>query len=178
VDILGEHDRRDPQCLLYHEHLMKFVTDHDLEMYVRFHGRRAAREVRQYLANADIFLAPFVELPNGDKDGIPTALLEGMAAGCAVVTTDAGSILEVIDNGVEGIVVPQRDSIALAEAISQLVNDSSLLNRISHAAIDRVRNQFDVSHCEEIFHQRVRRAINSIHNSRAATIYENRSAFL
>jgi glycosyltransferase involved in cell wall biosynthesis len=90
-----------------------------------------------------------------------------MAAGCAVVTTDAGSILEVIDNGVEGIIVPQCDSMAMAESISQLAKDNSLLNRLSRAAILRVRKQFDVSHCEEIFHQRVRCAVNSQHTSQA-----------
>jgi glycosyltransferase involved in cell wall biosynthesis len=169
VDILGEPDDRDPHSLAYYKHLMKFVTEHNLKALMRFRGRRTAREVRQYLASADIFLAPFVELPNGDKDGIPTALLEAMAAGCAVVTTDAGSILEVIDNGVEGIVVPQCDSMAIAESILQLAKDNALLNRLSRAAILRVRKQFDVSHCEEIFHQRVRRAINSKHTGQAAS---------
>jgi glycosyltransferase involved in cell wall biosynthesis len=169
VDILGEPDNRDPNSLAYYKHLMKFVTEHNLESLMRLCGRRTAREVRQHLAVADIFLAPFVELPNGDKDGIPTALLEAMAAGCAVVTTDAGSILEVIDNGVEGIIVPQCDSMAIAESISQLAKDNSLLNRLSRAAILRVRKQFDVSHCEEIFHQRVRCAIDSEHTSQAAS---------
>jgi glycosyltransferase involved in cell wall biosynthesis len=169
VDILGEPDDRDRQCLAYYVQLMKFVTEHKLESLVRFRGRRTAHEVRQYLAAADIFLAPFVELMNGDKDGIPTALLEAMAAGCAAVATDAGSILEVIDNGVEGIIVPQCNSIALAEAISQLVKNGSLLNRFSRAAIHRVRKQFDISHCEEIFHQRIRCAINSKHTSQTVS---------
>jgi len=168
VDILGEPDDRDSHCLAYYEHVLKFITEHNLKSLIRFRGRRTAREVRQHLATADIFLAPFVELPNGDKDGIPTALLEAMAAGCAVVTTDAGSILEVIDNGVEGIIVPQCDPMAMAEAISHLVKDNALRNRLSRAAILRVRKQFDVSHCEEIFHQRVRSAINSKHTGQAA----------
>lgn len=169
VDILGEPDDRDSDCLAYYEQLMKFIAVHNIESLMRFHGRRTAREVRQHLACADIFLAPFVELPNGDKDGIPTALLEAMAAGCAVITTDAGSILEVVDNGVEGIIVPQCDSMALADSILQLAKDTALLNRLSRAAILRVRNQFDVSHCEEKFHQRIRCAIISKNTDQATS---------
>lgn len=161
LEILGEPDAHDTQAHLHYKELKAFVADHRLENMTKFRGRKTALEVRQHLAQADVFVAPFVELPNGDKDGIPTALLEAMAAGCAIVSTGAGSILEVIDDGVEGIIVPQFDSAALAESILRLAADADLRAHLSRGAIDRVRRDFDVSHCEASFHERVRTAVAS-----------------
>ncbi len=163
MEILGEYDEHDPNGLAYFEQLKQFVADHKLEQQILFLGRQTAEQVRQHLSDGDIFVAPFVELANGDKDGIPTALLEAMAAGCAIVATDAGSITEVFDNGVEGLMVPQFDSTALADAIALLVADDSLRTRLARAAVQRVRREFDVSHCEAIFHERVQAAIEARH---------------
>jgi glycosyltransferase involved in cell wall biosynthesis len=156
LDILGEFDTHDPDGPRYFEQLQLFVATHNLGDSVHFRGRQSAPQVRQWLAETDIFLAPFIELANGDKDGIPTALLEAMAAGCAIVASDAGSMTEVFDDGVEGLMVPQSDARALAEAIALLVTDEQLRTQIAHAAVARVRRQFDVDVCEPLFHERIR----------------------
>jgi glycosyltransferase involved in cell wall biosynthesis len=159
IEICGEYDAHDPHGPAYFEQLKTFIATHKLESQVIFRGRQTAPEVRQLLSASDIFVAPFVELPNGDKDGIPTALLEAMAAGCAIVATDAGSITEVIDHNGHGLIVPQCDAAALADAIASLVSDNTLRTRLSHAAVERVRREFDVSVLEGAFHQRVQAAI-------------------
>jgi glycosyltransferase involved in cell wall biosynthesis len=161
VDICGEYDTHDPHGPAYFQQLQHFVAEHHLEANILFRGRQTAAEVRQHLSEKDIFLAPFVELPNGDKDGIPTALLEAMAAGCAIVATDAGSIPEVITHEVEGLLVPQCDAEGLADAIARLIANAPLRSRLSQAATARVRRDFDVSVLEGIFHQRVHAAIES-----------------
>jgi glycosyltransferase involved in cell wall biosynthesis len=160
IDLLGEFDVFEAGTKEYSEELTAYVTTHGLESEVRFRGRQTAAQVREYLAEADVFLAPFVELANGDKDGIPTALLEGMAAGCAVVSTDAGSMLEVVRDGVEALLVPQCDAWALAEAIGRLLDDETLRGRLSGAAVERVKNHFDVRVCEPWLHERIREAIS------------------
>jgi glycosyltransferase involved in cell wall biosynthesis len=157
--IAGDPDESDPASQACHEALKQRIATNRLEAIVRLEGWKTGQEVRRSLADADIFVAPYVELPNADKDGIPTALLEAMAAGCAVVTTDAGSILEVIDDGIEGLIVPQSDAAALADAIARLIQEDGLRSRISRAAADRVRRQFDISRCESGLQERVRAAI-------------------
>ena len=159
VEILGEPDAHDAATVDYFEDLKQLVAANDLGIRVQFRGRQTAAQVRTHLTETDIFVAPFIELENGDKDGIPTALLEGMAAGCAAVVTDAGSILEVVTDGVDALVVPQRNPHLLAAAIERLAGDDDLRNRLSQAGVERVRQHFDVSRCEAAFHTRIREAI-------------------
>jgi glycosyltransferase involved in cell wall biosynthesis len=78
-----------------------------------------------------------------------------MAAGCPIVTTDAGSMLEVVDHEREGLIVPQRDAGALADAVLRLARESDLAHRISRGATLRARRQFDSNHAEEVFHARI-----------------------
>ena len=61
--------------------------------------------------------------------------------------------------GVEGLVAPQRDPIALASAIALLVGDEALRARVSQAAISRVKRQFDIATRESRLHVRIRSAI-------------------
>ena len=134
---------------------------------VRFAGRRTSREVRVFLDEADVFVAPFVDLPSGDKDGIPTAVLEAMAAGSVIVATDAGSIREMIDDGRQGLIVPQRDAAALAAAVHRLAGDPALAARLGSGAAARARLEFDIGRSETAFHDLVRRAVEARRRGRA-----------
>jgi len=130
----------------------------ELEIGHAFHleGRRSGPEVRRFLNDSHLFVAPFVETDSGDKDGIPTALLEAMATGLPAVATDAGSITEVIGNGRDGLIAPQRDGAALGEAIGALLADPERRRRMGLNAADTIRRSFDVGVCEHLFHQRIR----------------------
>jgi colanic acid/amylovoran biosynthesis glycosyltransferase len=156
--IVGAPDSHAPQSVAYASALRAQVAELGLDSAVRFHGQRNSLEIRKHLEDAHIFVAPFVDLPNGDKDGIPTAVLEAMATGCAIVATTAGSIAEVVDNGREGLLVPQRNSEALAAAVERLVGDDALVARLGERAASRARREFDVAVCEGAFHDRVRTA--------------------
>jgi glycosyltransferase involved in cell wall biosynthesis len=68
-------------------------------------------------AEADIFVLPCVRAVDGDMDGLPTVLMEAMAAGLPVVTTEISAIPDLIEDGVSGLLVPPRDAVALARAI-------------------------------------------------------------
>ena len=118
-------------------------------------GRKTGDEVRAFFSRSHLFVAPFIETDTGDKDGIPTVLLEAMAAGLPVVATDAGSITEVIDDGTDGILVRQRDPKALADAIERMLNDESARSAFARRAVEKVRAHFDVAVCEPQFHQRI-----------------------
>jgi glycosyltransferase involved in cell wall biosynthesis len=123
-------------------------------------GRKPANEVKGILERAHLFIAPFVETEAGDKDGIPTCLLEAMASGLPAVCTDAGSIPEVIEHGEDGVLVPQRDAGRLSEAIEAMLRNPEERARMGRKAVSTIRERFDVGVCEHRFHDRVRKIVS------------------
>jgi glycosyltransferase involved in cell wall biosynthesis len=167
--IVGAADSHSPESCDYGAALRRRAAGLGLADAVRFAGRRTSREVRAFLDDAHVFVAPFVDLPSGDKDGMPTAVLEAMAAGSVIVATDAGSICEMIEDGHQGLIVPQRDARALAAAVQRLTEDPALATRLSAGAAARVRSEFDIARSETAFHDLVRDAVGARRRARMAT---------
>ena len=88
-----------------------------LEERVRMPGLVSHNELPRFLETHDIFVAPCVIAPSGERDGIPNAIIEAMAFGLPVISTRVNAIPEIVRNGETGLVVPQRDAAALVEAI-------------------------------------------------------------
>ena len=99
-------------------------------------GARAAAEAPALTGQAvnDATYGKTVETASGDKDGIPTAILEGMSTALPIVATDAGSIPEILTDGAHGFLVKQRDPQALAKAIQQLAAQPMLARDLGRAA--------------------------------------------
>jgi glycosyltransferase involved in cell wall biosynthesis len=76
------------------------------------------------------------------SEGISNAVVEAMACGIPVVTTDCGGMSEAVSDGVEGLVVPIRDPLAMADAIERLYIDSELRARMGAAGRTRVERDF------------------------------------
>jgi len=87
----------------------------------------------------EIQSARVVALPSS-CEGVPTALLEGMAAGRPVVSTNVGHVSSIVDEGVEGFLVALGDVALLAHRLTQLLSDSALAARMGTAARARTRN--------------------------------------
>jgi glycosyltransferase involved in cell wall biosynthesis len=73
-------------------------------------------------------------------------ILEGMAAGRAVVATRGGGVPEFVENGVTGILVPMDDIPALADAMARLLGDRHLREQMGHRARQHVIESFTVQH--------------------------------
>ncbi|MGK0263492.1 MAG: colanic acid/amylovoran biosynthesis glycosyltransferase, partial [Planctomycetota bacterium] len=101
------------------------------------------------------FVAPYVETESGDKDGIPTAMLEALASSLPVITTNSGSIVEVIDDNVEGLIVAQHDSMAFADALETVLKDNNVEQRMAKAARARFDKDFDIKVTEKRLHERI-----------------------
>jgi glycosyltransferase involved in cell wall biosynthesis len=153
--IVGDVDKGVATSENYKAELCDLITRLDLWGKIHLEGRQPEQGVRKFLSIAQLFVAPFVETDYGDKDGIPTALVEALATGIPAVVTDAGSILEVVDDRVEARVVPQRNPAALATAIRELLQDPKGRRFMGHKAAQRAREKFDVSVCEPWLHDRI-----------------------
>jgi len=88
-------------------------------------------------------------------EGIPVALMEAMAAGVPCVATQTGSIPELITPGT-GILIPQRDPIALAKALAGLAADPELRRTLGLRARERVADAFDVASTTRELYQLIR----------------------
>jgi glycosyltransferase involved in cell wall biosynthesis len=102
---------------------------------VRFPGQMERGRAASYLAAADVFALPIVR---EGVDGLPNALLEAMGAGRPVVASQVAGVPDVIDEGVHGLMVPERDPDALASAIVRLIADRPFADGLGRAARARV----------------------------------------
>lgn len=115
-----------------------------LQAQVAFVGAKPQGEVARAMAEATLMVMPCVVTPDGNADGIPNVLTEAMAAGLPVVSTRVSGIPELIDDGVSGRIVEQRDPQALAEAIASLLADPALRDACAAAGRAKVEREFDV----------------------------------
>ena len=90
-----------------------------------FTGQVEKAQLRFYLLAADVFVLPSVSL-KGQREGTPTAVMEAMAAGLPVVTTDVGGAKKLIGDGINGFLVPEKDPKAIRVAIEKLISQPSL----------------------------------------------------
>jgi glycosyltransferase involved in cell wall biosynthesis len=115
-----------------------------LESRVELIGPRSHDEVRALVEEAAVLAAPCRVAVNGDRDGLPTVLLEAMALGTPCVSTPVTGIPEAIRHGRTGLLVAERDPAALAAALADLLVDAGLRARLARAARALVERRFDV----------------------------------
>jgi len=96
----------------------------------------ARRDIAEILKSADIFTLSSI------REGLPVSLLEAMAAGCAIVATDAGGIPDAIFDGVNGIIVKTSDENALADGLLRLLSDRELCKKLGEKAMEDVEKRF------------------------------------
>jgi colanic acid/amylovoran biosynthesis glycosyltransferase len=112
---------------------------------VRLRGARLLEEVIAAYRTAAVFALAPVVMEDGDRDGIPNALVEAMASEVPVVSTRISGIPELIEDGVDGLLVEPRNSDALAAAIKRLLDDPALAARLALAGRQKVERQFDIT---------------------------------
>jgi glycosyltransferase involved in cell wall biosynthesis len=94
---------------------------------------------------ADVLAAVDVACLSSDYEGMPLSLMEYMAAAKPIVSTRVGGVPEIIDHGVEGLLVPRDDPAALADALERLLADSVLARSLGQAARARQERDFSLA---------------------------------
>jgi glycosyltransferase involved in cell wall biosynthesis len=111
---------------------------------VKLSGAQAHDVVCLAYQRASVFVLPCVIASNGDRDGIPNVLLEAMASGVPVVSTPVSGIPELIESGLDGLLVPPNDPEALAEAIDKLLASQELRESLARAARAKIESSFSL----------------------------------
>ncbi|RMF61489.1 MAG: colanic acid biosynthesis glycosyltransferase WcaL [Bacteroidetes bacterium] len=124
--------------------LREQIAARDVADCVTLVGPLPQRAVKEEVGQAAVLAAPCVVGEDGNRDGLPTVLLEAMALGTPCVSTDVTGIPEVIRHDETGLLVPQHRPEALAGALDRLLHDAPLRGRLARAARSLIAEQFDV----------------------------------
>jgi len=138
-DVVGEG----PQRKELEAMILRARLQHDFRLL----GARPQHEVSRRLPGASVIVLPSVVAPDGQMDGIPVALMEAMAAARPVIASRLSGVPELVDDGVNGLLVPPGDAARLAEAIRSMTAHPSRARRMGERGREKVRRAFrlDVS---------------------------------
>ena len=128
----------------YEAELRTRIDELGVAEHVRLLGPRPQEEVIQHVQNAAVLAAPCVVGGDGNRDGLPTVLLEAMALGTPCVSTNVTGIPEVIRNGETGLLVDQHNPRELADALESLLDRPTLRVRCAQAARALIEREFDL----------------------------------
>jgi len=152
---------KDTKCLIIgsgreEEALKDLARSLGLEKRVIFTGA-AYIDIPLYLACMDIFVLPSIE------EGLGLALLEAMSLGRPCVASATGGIVNIVNDGINGILAPVGDSSAIANAVLRILNDKELAKNMSENAKGFVRGRFSIEAMADKMIGLYERAINAHH---------------
>src|SRR5947208_11418762 len=125
--------------------LRELARELKIDNSVSFTGFISQDQLRDIFYASHIFLHPSETGRDGNQEGIPSSMLEAMASGLPVFATQHGGIPEAIENGVSGVLVPERDDKALVRALFEAAQDRHFLSGIGRAGAEAVAEKFDQS---------------------------------
>lgn len=147
LDVLGDGPLRAP--------LQEQIHSLGLQDSVIMRGAASQETVRNYLSKADILLVPSVTAADGDEEGLPVVIMEAMAMGKAVVATRHAGIPELVEHEQTGLLVPERDTQALVDALARLEQDRGLMAKIGRTGRQRVEQSFNIERLNDGLERRL-----------------------
>ena len=128
----------------YHRNLKALHQELNLQAQVVFRGVQPFTRVLEAFQQTDIFVLSCVIGQDGTQDITPNSLIEAMAMKLPVISTKITAIPEIVDDGVNGILISPNDEFALAETIIKLKKDNQLRKRLGENARKKAEAQFDI----------------------------------
>jgi colanic acid/amylovoran biosynthesis glycosyltransferase len=110
---------------------------------VHFVGFLSQPKLLELYGDAHLFLHPSETSPNQDQEGVPNSLLEAMATGLPVVATRHGGIPEAVEHGRSGLLVPEEDHVALANAMQEITRSAEVFREMGLRARAGVTDRFE-----------------------------------
>jgi glycosyltransferase involved in cell wall biosynthesis len=123
-----------------------------LEHRVSFPGFVPYDQVSDLISGADVLVMPSIVHSSGDRDGIPTVIMESLMHRVPVIATDVAGISEVIRDEETGFLIPEKDAGAIARAIQRMISDRSIALGMAERGRELVKKQFDTErNHQEVF---------------------------
>ena len=127
-----------------HATLSRQIAHRGLEDCVTLVGALPEERLLTLIQQARLFVLPAVVSTSGDRDGLPTVLLEALALGVPAISTTIAGIPEIIDHGRSGLLVPPEDPRRLADAIDQVLASPELQRRLGCEGRLKAERKFDL----------------------------------
>lgn len=125
-----------------HQKLLRLIATLKLQGTVELVGKLSHEDVIERYRGATVFILPCQVAEDGDRDGIPNVLLEAMGMRLPVVSTPVSGIPEVVRHYINGLLVPPRDPVSLADALRTLLEQPDLRRRLGDAGRTTVAGMF------------------------------------
>lgn len=125
--------------------LEQLIECRGIENQVKLLGWKTHEEVKRLLEEAQVLVAPSLTADSGDQEGIPNVIKEAMASGLPVISTYHGGIPELVTDGVSGLLVPESDAAAIADALAYLIGHPEVCAEIGRAGRRQVERKFDTN---------------------------------
>jgi len=122
--------------------LEELVLRLELQLSVVLFGFLGQTELRELYEKAHLFMHPSELPPDSNQEGVPNSMLEAMASGLPVVATRHGGIPEAVKEGVDGLLVAERDVEGLTKCLFQMVQDPVRWKAMGAAASETVAAEF------------------------------------
>ncbi len=119
------------------------IAETNLAQTITLHPAVTQEKLTRIYQQSTVFALPCQIIESGDRDGIPNVLVEAMAMEMPIVSTDISGIPELVEDHVNGLLVPQKDALALANAIGELLENNELRQSLGRAARVKVGELFD-----------------------------------
>jgi len=146
--VLARRGRRVRCCIIgdgeLESDLRRRIALAGLADMVELAGPRPQPHVIRIVQEAAVFAAPCIVGDDGNRDGLPTVLLEAMSLGTPCISTDVTGIPEVIRHGETGLIVPQHDPESLADAMEKLLDSPDLRTELAERARALIERDFDI----------------------------------
>jgi len=120
------------------------IDRHKLQGTIALLGPLGQDRILELNQHSDIFALACVVSKNGDRDGLPVAMIEAMACGVPVVATPVTGIPELIEDGNNGLLASERDANSLACALERLIMDESLRKQMGQKARQAILEEFTI----------------------------------
>jgi len=127
------------------EDLIRRTAGLQLRERVEFVGELPPQQVRRLYQEADVFVLASVVAADGDRDGLPNALLEALAMGIPTVASDISAIPELIEHQKTGLLAEPGDARDLADKLEMALYDEELRGRVALLGRQKVEKYFDVN---------------------------------
>jgi colanic acid/amylovoran biosynthesis glycosyltransferase len=122
--------------------LCKQLADDARGGSIQFFGARSHDEVKKFMAKADVFVLNSRVGEKGDMEGLPVSLLEAMSMQLAVISTSHAGIPQAVTDDVNGLLIDEKDNIALTSALEKLIADADLRKRLGESARRTILDKF------------------------------------